>query len=323
MYGAAMGQRTANPGRRRPRPVGLAPLRGFEAAARLLSFTRAAAELHLTQSSISRQIAALERQLGKPLFVRHTRALELTAAGERLYAAVRLALAGIDRSVDELRGAGGPPRVSVATYASFASLWLVPRLAAFQKAHADIEIRIDASDRLVDLEAEDIDLALRWLRPGAAVGDAVLLAEEEGTAVLSARLLDASGLKLTQPADLARLPLIELDETLPAADRFSWARWFEFAGAPQVRPAGRLYFTYVDQAVQAAIRGQGAAIVRTPFLDDLLAGGELVAPFPRLRMPTGGRYALAVNRRREKLPQVALFRDWVIEEFRRGPHRQT
>jgi DNA-binding transcriptional LysR family regulator len=301
----------------------LSALRGFEAAARLLSFTQAAVELNLTQSSISRQIAALERQIGKPLFMRRTRALELTAAGERFFASARQALASIDRTVDELRGASGPPRVSVATYASFASLWLVPRLAAFQKANPEIEIRIDAADRVVDLEVEDIDIALRWLRPGAASGDADVLVEEEATPALSPRLLESSGLQLAQPADLAALPFLELDDSIPGAHQFSWSRWFEFAGVSQLRPCGRLHFTYVDQMVQAAVRGQGAAIVRTPFLDDLLATGELVAPFPQLRMPTGGRYIMVVNARRSQLPQVRLFRDWVLAEFRRGPQRNT
>ncbi len=281
----------------------------------------AAAELNLTQSSISRQIASVERQVGKPLFVRHTRALELTAAGERLYASARQALVGIDRTVDELRGASGPPRVSVATYASFASLWLVPRLAEFQKAYPDIEIRIDAADRMVDLEVEDIDIALRWVRPGAAIGEAHVLVEEVATPALSPRLLESSGVRLVEPADLAALPFLELDDSIPGVRQFSWARWFEFAGAPQLRPCGRLHFTYVDQMVQAALRGQGAAIVRTPFLDDLLAGGDLIAPFPQLRMPTGGRYIMVVNPRRAQLPQVKIFRDWVLEEFRRGPHR--
>ncbi|HEU0202802.1 MAG TPA: LysR family transcriptional regulator, partial [Burkholderiaceae bacterium] len=127
-----------------------------------MSFTAAANELNLTQSSVSRQVATLEREVGKPLFVRKTRALELTSDGERLLRAVRQALAAIDRTVDEVRGLGGPPRVSITTYASFASLWLVPRLAAFQRAHPEIEIRIDAADRRIDLEAEGMDLAIRW-----------------------------------------------------------------------------------------------------------------------------------------------------------------
>src|SRR5574340_211157 len=164
MYGRPMAHpATPNlkPSSRRRRPVGLASLRGFEAAARLLSFTRAADELALTQSAISRQIGTLERQVGKPLFVRGTRSLALTSAGVRLHAVVARVLADLDRCVDDLRGVDRPPRVSLTTYASFASLWLVPRLASFQHANPRIEIRIDASDRPIDLEAEAIDVAIR------------------------------------------------------------------------------------------------------------------------------------------------------------------
>ncbi len=310
-------------GRRRVRPVTLAGLRGFEAAARQLSFTLAAGELNLTQSSISRQVAALERQVGKPLFLRRTRALELTPAGERLYAAARQALLAVDRSVDEIRGTSGPPRVTVATYASFASLWLVPRLATFQRAHPEIEVRIDASDRVVDLQAEEVDIALRSLRSTSPTDEPVVLCEEEATPALSPRLLESTGIRLARPADLAKLPLLELDDSVPSAPYHNWARWFEFAGVPRARPAGRLYFTYVDQSVQAAVRGQGAAIVRTPFLDDLVASGDLTVPFPKLRMRTGYRYYMVVNPRRASTPHVQAFRDWVLEEFRRGPRRAT
>jgi DNA-binding transcriptional LysR family regulator len=299
-------------------------LRGFDAAARHLSFTIAAAELSLTQSSISRQIASLEQEVGRALFERRTRALELTAAGERLYAAVRQALLAIDRTVDEIRGDGGTPRVSITTYASFASLWLVPRLPDFQREHPGIDIRIDASDRMVELEADDVDLAIRWLRPGAPVPtDATLLQTEESTPALSPRLLAAHGVPLRQPGDLAALPILAMDETVPSAPYSSWARWCEFAGIAPFDGVARLYFTYVDQSVQAAVRGQGVALVRTPFLDDLVASGDLITPFPQLRMPTGYRYFLIVNRKRLAVPHVIAFRDWVVTEFRRGPHRLT
>jgi DNA-binding transcriptional LysR family regulator len=194
---------------RRRRPIALASLRGFEASARLLSFTLAAAEVKLTQSSISRQVAALEREVGRALFVRRTRALELTAAGERMFRSVRQALAQLDRTVDQIRGDDRPSRIALATYASFASLWLVPRIAAFQREHPDIEIRIDASDRLVDLDAEGTDLAIRWTRPNSAPRDALQLATEEVTPALSPLLLERSTVRLREPRDLFQLPLLE------------------------------------------------------------------------------------------------------------------
>ena len=319
-----MATRTAAPRARRRRPIQLQALRGFEAAARHLSFTLAAAELKLTQSSISRQVAALEEDVGSALFTRHTRALRLTPAGERLFQSVQQALATVDRTVDAIRGGSAARRVTVATYASFASLWLVPRLAEFQQLNPGVEVRIDAADRLVDLEAEGIDLALRWLRPGVPVPPhATLLGEEEFNAACSPRLLQATGITLKSPSDLDRLPVLAMDDSVPSSPFSSWERWCKLAGIAPIEGTARLLFTYVDQSVQAAIRGQGVALVRTPFLDDVVASNDLITPFPQLRQKTGYRYYLVDNPQRCDLPHVAAFRQWVIDGFARGPRRAT
>jgi len=328
MYGAAMASRAPapRPGARRRRPIQLAALRGFESSARLLSFTLAADELALTQSSISRQISALERQIGKPLFVRKTRALELTTAGQRLQRAVQQALAGIDRSVDEIRGVGLPPRITLTTYASFASLWLVPRLAEFQRAHPEIEIRIDAADRFVDLQKEGVDVAVRWCQPDRTPvpAGATELIEEFVTPAVSARLTERTRVTLNTPADLYKLPLLDMDDTQNSSIASSWQRWFDFALVPPQSPAGgRVTFSFIDQAVQAAVRGQGAVMGRSPLIEDSVANGDLTTPFPRLRMRTGYRYFLIVNGERAKLPHVAAFTQWLLEEFERGPRRLT
>lgn len=303
---------------RRQRPIALNALRGFEAAARRLSFTEAAAEMHLTQSSISRQVAALERELGWPLFLRRTRALALSAAGARLQQAVQQALATLDQCVDELRGASGTRRVTLTTYASFASLWLVPRLALFQREHPDIEIRLDASDRVVDLGAEDVDVAVRWVPLDRVPAGAASLIEDLAAPAMSPRLL--AGAKLPGPAELARWPLLDLDTSVPGARRLNWAGWFAFAGAGEVAPrAGRLVFSFADQAVQAAIRGQGVALVRSPFLQDALASGDLVMPFPQWRMPVGYRHVLLVNPASSRRAPVATFVEWLSAQFRQSP----
>lgn len=308
--------------RRRPtrptRPIGLAALRGFEAAARRLSFTDAAAELHLTQSSISRQVATLEHEVGRPLFLRRTRALELTAAGRQLQQAVQQALAGIDLCVDELRGQAGAHRVTLTTYASFASLWLVPRLALFQRDHPEIEIRLDASDRVVDLHAEDVDVAVRWVPLDRVPVGATSLIEDLAAPAMSPRLLE--GVTLHAPAELARWPLLDLDANVPGTRRLNWAAWFNFAGAGAVAPqAGRLVFSFADQAVQAAIRGQGVALVRSPFLQDAVASGDLVMPFPQWRMPVGYRHVLAVNPTSRRRAPVATFVAWLNAQFAQSP----
>jgi DNA-binding transcriptional LysR family regulator len=317
MYGAAMvTTRTASD--RRRRPIALAALRGFEAAARRLSFTAAAEELRLTQSSISRQIETLERQVGTALFVRKTRALELTAAGAALQRAVQQALVSIDQCVGEIRGVGHVRRVTLTTYASFASLWLVPRLAAFQRAHPDIEIRLDASDRVVDLRTEDVDLAIRWVPHERTPPGATLLVDDVVAPALSPRLLEQAALHA--PADLAHWPLLDLDDSVAGARRLGWASWFEYAGAGRVVPgAGRLVFSFVDQAVQAAVRGQGVALVRSPFLQDCVASGDLVMPFPQLRMPAGYRHVLVVNPATARRAHVEAFVAWLHAQVQQAP----
>ena len=320
MYVRTVTMRPAKPPARRP--IGLAALRGFEAAARHLSFTTAAAELNLTQSSISRQIATLERQVGKALFVRKTRALLLTAAGAQLQQAVQQALHGIDRSVDAIRGIGETQRLTLSTYASFASLWLVPRLALFQRQHPGIEIRLDASDRVVNLDAEDVDLAIRWIPSTKLAPGATLLIDDVLAPAISPRLL--AGRQLQDPAELAQWPLLDLDDGVPGAVRLNWATWFEFVGAGNVKPvAGRLVFSFVDQAVQAAVRGHGVALVRSPFLQDVLASGDLVMPFPQRLMPAGYRHVLILGREVARRPHVEEFVAWLSEQFAQAPRLQA
>jgi LysR family glycine cleavage system transcriptional activator len=316
----AVAAATRRPARRRP--IGLAGLRGFESAARHLSFTRAADELHLTQSAISRQVAALEDEVGHRLFSRKTRALVLTPAGERLARATRQALTAVDRTVDDIRGQAGSPRVVVTTYPSFASLWLVPRLAAFQNAHPGVEIRIDAQGRRIDIEAEGIDIALRRMRPQDAPRDAVPLLDEDVTPAMSADLLNRFGGRLQGPADLVALPLIEIEQDLPG-DPDSWSRWFEFAGVESEANSPVMVVAYIDQSIQAAARGQGVVLAYAPFRDDWVSAGQLVLPFPELRLATGYGMYLVVNEASRSRPGVAELRDWLLAEFRRAPARQA
>ncbi len=323
MYGGAMKSSRPASSARRQRPIGLGTLRGFEASARRMSFTLAAAELSLTQSSISRQVAELERQIGTALFARQTRSLALTAAGHRLFQATQQALKQIDRAVEDIRGPRNAARVTITTYASFASLWLVPRLAIFQREHPQIELRIDASDRFIDIDVEGVDIAIRWTRATSLPSAAVPLHDEEVQPALSPLLLERSGLALKKPQDLFQLPLLELDESMPTSASSGWPRWFEFAGVRTAPPAPRLMFTFIDQSVQAAVRGQGVVLARSPFVDDLVASGDLIAPFPKRRMPTGYQYALIANVNTRETPHVSAFCSWIRAQFARGALRQT
>jgi DNA-binding transcriptional LysR family regulator len=297
--------------------VGLAGLRGFESAARHLSFTLAAEELHLTQSAISRQIAGLEQEVGNRLFLRRTRALALTPAGEQLYRAAREGIVAIDRVVDRIRGVASVPRIVVTTYQSFASLWLVPHLASFQRAHPELEIRIDASDHMVDLEREGVDIALRRCRPERAPADSIFLLDEDVTPVLTAELQKRFGSEAIAPLDLLQMPLIDIDSRMPN-DPNSWESWFELAGVDpgQRGKAGMLFVGYSDQSIHAAARGQGVALAQSPFYSDLVCTGQLVAPFSSKRLLTGYRIVLVENSRTRNRPEVKMLRDWLLEQFR-------
>ena len=303
-----------SPPRTRPIPAG--NLRAFEAVARHLNFRMAAEELALTQSAVSRQIQSLEDDVGLSLFLRHTRAVELTGAGARLLRVVSTGLHAIDATVRQLRSETGRRTVSVSTWASFASLWLIPRLEAFQRAHPDIDIRIDASDAPVDLETADVDLALRYTTPARVATGAERLFGESLAVVASPWLLKASG-ELRKPADLAGFTLIEAGDLhhSPQMATLSWQRWFQAQGV-QVEPRRWLYFNHASQIAQAALAGQGVALARLPLVADSLASGDLVEALPNGRLDSALAYWLLVGPRSAQRPEVLAFCDWLRAQSR-------
>ena len=160
--------------------------------ARHLNFRMAAEEMALTQSAVSRQIQGLEDEVGVALFLRHTRAVELTATGMQLLQAVAQALPRIDGAVRHIRQSAGRKHVSVTTFASFASMWLIPRLEVFQRENPDIDIRMDASDTAFDLEMADIDVAIRYAPAANMPPSARRLFGESVTPMASPWLLNSS-----------------------------------------------------------------------------------------------------------------------------------
>jgi LysR family glycine cleavage system transcriptional activator len=221
----------------RTRPIGAGHLRAFEAVARHLNFRAAGEELALTQSAVSRQIQGLEEEVGVPLFLRHTRAVELTSAGAQLLLAVSQALPRVDAAVRQIRQSAGRRSVSLTTFASFASMWLIPRLEAFQRDHPDIDIRIDASDAALDLEMADVDIALRYGPPATMPTGALRLFGEQLTPVASPWLLKSSGtggLCLRRPEDLAGYALIEAgDANRTHLEWLTWRRWLQAQAGAQ------------------------------------------------------------------------------------------
>lgn len=295
---------------RRDLPASLDALRGFEAAARLLSFTAAAAELFLTQSAVSRQVQQLEEQLGVKLFERRTRALVLTDAGDRYYREVSKALNALREATAAVR-AQTTPVVRVTTTLTFASLWLVPRLAAFQKQHEDISVHVVADNVVRDLERNALDVALRYCPEEAAGPGAEKLFGEEVAPVAAPLLL--KGQRVRTAEDLLRLPLIELEDPNGTALWLTWKVWCEAMGVARPRASRTLTFSHYDQVVQAATAGQGVALGRFPLLDPFITERRLVLPLKGRQYATLARrqYWLVVAPGAAQRAEVKTFTAWL------------
>lgn len=303
----------------RQRPLSIGPLRAFEAVARRLSFRAAAEELFLTQSAISRQIQALEDEVGAVLFLRGTRHVELTAEGSLLLRAVAPALNQLDAGVRQVRQARGRRTIAVTTFASFSSLWLIPKLEAFQRLNPDLDIRVSATDSLVDLDDSDIDIALRYCGAERVGPDAERLFGELLTPAVSPWVAEqaasGTGPPLARVADLAHHALAEEDDHRPSGEYLSWRNWLALHGEPSLQPRRWMYLNFTYQQVQAALAGQAVTLARVPLVAESLARGELVEPFGtagRMAVPTS--YWLVMSPLGRQRPEVLQFASWVREQ---------
>ena len=296
----------------RTRPIAVGALRTFETVARLLNFRAAAQELALTQSAVSRQIQALEDEVGVRLFLRHTRAVELTSAGAQLLGAVTSALPRLDSAVGQIRQSAGRRTEALTTFASFASLWLIPRMEEFQAAHPDIDIRIDASDTAVDLELSELDLALRHGPNARMPAGATHLFDEELTPVASPWLLESAA-PVKGPPDLLQFALIE-DAHESRDEWVTWRRWFDERGFSSLQPKRWLYFNYTYQMVQTAVSGQGVVLARLPLVAEALARGDLVEVLPGQRIASPFSYWLVPGPRSAQRPEIQAFTEWLLRE---------
>jgi LysR family glycine cleavage system transcriptional activator len=306
-----------------PRLPSLDLLRGFETAARLLSFTKAGEELHLTQSAVSRQIKELEDQLGAALFERRHRSLVLTEAGQQFYPVAAQVLAIMRSATDRLRATAGNKSLYVSTTAGFASLWLIPRLAGFAKTHPGVDVRISADTRLQDLDRDGVDVAVRYCPPAIAGEDAVrLFSSERVFPVCSPRLLADPKRALREPADLSRHVLLHVDDPEGRWPWLHWRVWLEVAGIPDLRPAGNLRFSGYEQVIPAAIAGHGVALGRTPLVSEALDAGDLVAPFQGVAQ-TARAYFAKVARNAATRPEVSEFVAWLKSEAARESRMES
>jgi LysR family transcriptional regulator, glycine cleavage system transcriptional activator len=295
----------------RSRNIGLGHLRAFDAVARHLNFRSAAEALSLTQPAVSRQIQALEADVGGALFERHTRAVSLTPAGRRLLQVVSPWLERLDISVRNIRSGLARQSVSITTFASFSSLWLIPKLEAFQRTHPGLDIRVDASDGFANLDNHDFDMALRYGSYEQMPKGAIRLFDEVTSPMLSPWLLP-QGSSLRSSADFEPLTLIEMsDVTGNQVNYLTWEGWSRQMGQPLAAKSRWLRFNYTYQTVQAALAGQGLMLARLPLVVESLENGSLLEPLPALRLKSPMAYWLIVRADSLERPEVLAFSNWV------------
>ena len=290
-------------------------LRAFEAAARHLSFKKAAEELNVTPAAISHQVKALEELLDIQLFNRLTRALDLTEAGR---AALPLLTEGFDKLVEgsgRMQAYCESGLLTVSVSPSFGAMWLVPKLDRFRTLHPDIEIRIDGTDRLVDVARGEVDVALRYGPGGYKDVRVHHLFNQFNTPVCSPALLEGDT-PLVSPGDLRHHTLLHIEWKDMEA---SWRMWLLAAGLKDIDPTQGPHFTHENMAVQAALDGHGVALVGDRLVADHLATGRLVCPFdPDLRTPLKFAYYLLTSHGGASSPKICAFRDWMMKEARIG-----
>jgi LysR family glycine cleavage system transcriptional activator len=239
--------------------------------------------------------------------------VELTGAGAQLLRAVEPLLTQLDASVHQIRTAQRRQPVGVTTFASFASLWLLPRLQAFQAAQPGADIRISAIDALADLDDPELDLGLRYCLPADAPPGSTRLFDEVLTPVASPALLTRHPLR--RAADLAQHTLLEEDDARPSAEYLSWRHWLGLQAPPGIEPQGWIYLNFTYQQIQGALAGQGVALARLALVTEAIERGELVEPFGR-----GGRvespfaYWLVRWPARRERPVLAAFESWLLRE---------
>lgn len=285
----------------------LTTLPAFDAAARHLSFTKAAVELNVTHGAISRAIRNLEERLGTLLFGRGTRSVRLTPAGIAYAAEIGAALDRIGIATSAATAPKSSGVLNVSTSDGFAGRWLVPRLHRFHRANRDIDVRLSTSGGFADFLRDGIDIAIRY---GEGDYDGVvseMLAEEDVSPVCSPELLEGEH-PLHSPADLRYHRLIHDNF------RIDWATWLKAAGLDDINPDSGVRFDSAAYAVEAAVQGEGVLLGRSALVSNDLAAGRLVRPFD-LALKSRWNYYVVYPEGAMRLKKVRSFRDWLFSEM--------
>jgi LysR family transcriptional regulator, glycine cleavage system transcriptional activator len=293
---------------------GLRSLRAFDAAARHLSFTRAAEDMRVTPAAISHQIKEIEDQLGVVLFQRNSRSMQLTREGEVLQMAAAEALQDLNAALQKIQKIKSPKRLNVSASPSIGAKWLVPRLDRFLAEVPGADVHVDVSASLIDFERDDIDIAIRFGNGHYPGLRSDLLFQDHVFPVCSPHLIrDDKPLK--HPRDLLRYPLIHLDWDAEGLPWPNWRMWRQAAGVTDFDADAGLHFSQTSLAVQAAVNRQGIALGDSSLVADDLAAGRLIKPFElSLRAPPQFAYHVISPLATADAPMVKAFREWSLRE---------
>lgn len=280
-------------------------LRAFEVAARHLSLSAAAEELHITPAAISQQVRLLEHYLGAPLFVRHARGLRLTPAGESLLPACRESFGRLEGVIAEQFGRRGPNRLVVRVALGFAREWLLDRVARFSAQHPDLQLRIIASVWTREPVDDTVDVDIRLDSGPLPARESHALTRDELFPVCSPELLRRSP-RLRRLDQLGSQTLLS---TIGFAE--GWNQWLQRANLSTMATQSRIEFDSMRLALETAALGHGVALARTSYARDLLKSGQLRRLFA-VSLPTSDNIYLTHARGLESGAPAAVFRDWIL-----------
>jgi len=287
-------------------------LRAFEAVGRYLSFSKAADELNVTPGAISQQVRGLEDFLEIKLFKRRNRSIVLTDSGQVFLPLLSDGFAGISAAVDSVRRSQGDDPLTISAAPSFTAKWLIPRLCKFQALHPEIDVRIDASSRLVDFAREDIDVGIRFGTGEIEGLDSNYLFSFDLIPVCSPDLMH-EGKAVHDLSDIRHHTLLHSQDTDFDPSFPDWAMWLATAGVDDVDASRGMFFSQGEMVIEAAIEGQGIALCASVMVAGAIESGRLVQPF-ETRLPVRLSFHLITTRQKWSNPKISAFRQWILDE---------
>lgn len=294
-------------------------IRAFEATARHLSFSKAADELNVTPGAVSQQVKALEEHLNLKLFKRKNRIILLTDEAQMCLPLLSEGLDKLSQGIETIREQSNDKPLTITASPTFASRWLLPRLSNFQQQFPDIDVRIDATNELADLVSDDIDVGIRFGTGEYSGLEADYLFSQNVIPVCKPSLKAGKDI-IQNPEDLKNHTLLHAQGDYFVIDddtHVDWEMWFATVGVQGIDARPGLHFSQYNLLIEAAIRGQGIALIGDAVISDELKSGQLVKLFEKTDIPLSFSYYLAYSNNKKNLSRVKIFRQWILDEVKK------